>query len=121
MILVDTSIWIDHWRGAGPLSEMLNRREVQIHPFIIGELACGHLPERNLTLQLLHELPTVRVAEDKEVLYFIEKYNLMARGIGYIDIHLLAAAALNSCKFFTRDKRLHVVAVELSLAYYYAN
>jgi len=121
MILVDTSIWIDFLRGSGPLQGMLNRNEVYTHPFIIGELACGNLPDRKNTLQLLQELPTVRTAQENEVLFFIEKHRLMARGIGYVDVHLLAAAALNTCKILTRDKRLHVVADELALAYYHAH
>jgi predicted nucleic acid-binding protein len=119
MILVDTSIWIDLLRGSGPLSEMLSRNEVQTHPFVIGELACGSLPDRPTTLKLLLELPSVRVAGNSEVLFFIEKHNLMARGIGYVDMHLLASAALDACKLFTRDKRLHSIADELTLAHYH--
>ncbi|KAF3998403.1 type II toxin-antitoxin system VapC family toxin [Glaciimonas immobilis] len=118
MILVDTSIWIDLLRGSGPLGEMLNRNEVQTHPFVIGELACGNLPDRSTTLQLLRELPSVRIAANSEVLFFIEKHHLMARGVGYIDMHLLASAALDACKLFTRDKRLHSIADELALAHY---
>lgn len=98
MILVDTSIWIDLFRGSGPLGEMLRRTEVQTHPFVIGELACGSLPDRPTTLKLLQELPSVRGAGNGEVLFFIEKHNLMARGIGYVDMHLLASAALDACK-----------------------
>ena len=121
MILVDTSIWINHFRGAGPLAEMLDKNVVQTHPFVIGELACGHLPNRPSTLQLLSELPSVRVAADQEALYFIEQHSLMARGAGYIDVHLLASAALSACKLFTRDKRLQSLADGLGLAYYYAH
>ncbi|NML63462.1 PIN domain-containing protein [Massilia sp. RP-1-19] len=117
MILVDTSIWIDLLRGSGPLGEMLSRNEVQTHPFVIGELACGSLPDRPTTLKLLLELPSVRVAGNSEVLFFIEKHNLMARGVGYVDMHLLASAALDACKLFTRDKRLHNIADELALAH----
>lgn len=121
MILVDTSVWIDFLRGAGPLGELLNRGEVYTHPFVIGELACGNLPDRNNTLTLLLELPTVLAAQENEVLFFIEKHSLMGRGIGYVDVHLLAATALSGCKIFTRDKRLHTVADELQLAYYHAH
>lgn len=119
MILVDTSIWIDLLRGSGPLGEMLRRNEVQTHPFVIGELACGSLPERPTTLKLLQELLSVRVAGNSEVLFFIEKHHLMARGIGYVDMHLLASAALDACKLFTRDRRLHRIADELALAHYH--
>ena len=121
MVLVDTSIWIDLLRGVGPLGDMLSSKKVQTHPFVIGELACGSLPDRKATLQLLQELPAVQVAGLNEVIFFIERHQLMARGIGYVDMHLLAAAALNSCKLFTRDKRLHAVADELSLAYYHGH
>lgn len=121
MVLVDTSVWIDFLRGSGPLRDMLNRNEVYTHPFVIGELACGSLPDRKNTLELLQELPTVPAAQEKEVLFFIEKHNLMARGIGYVDVHLLAATALHACKILTRDKRLHAVADALKLAHYHAH
>lgn len=118
MILVDTSIWIDLLRGKGALASVMAGGEVWMHPFVIGELACGSLPDRAATLKLFSELPAVRVAETHEVLFFIEENGLMARGIGYVDMHLLAAAAFNSLQLFTRDKRLHAMAEALSLAYY---
>ena len=97
---------------------MLEHNRVQKHPFVIGKLARGSLPDRQCTLILLSQLPTVRVASDKEVLYFIEQHALMSRGVGYIDMHLLASAALDASKLLTRDKRLHTVAEALSLAQY---
>ncbi|PRC92274.1 type II toxin-antitoxin system VapC family toxin [Solimicrobium silvestre] len=118
MILADTSIWIDLFRGTNQLQHLLFRNEICIHPFIIGELACGSLPDRKNTLHLLHELPFVPVAKHHEVLFFIETHKLAARGIGYVDMHLLASTALDGCKLLSRDKRLHSIAQELNLAYY---
>jgi predicted nucleic acid-binding protein len=117
MILIDTSVWIDFLRGGGPLVDLLERNEVLIHAFVIGELACGSLPHRKSTIQFLQELPIVKTVGMNDVLRFIEKHSLMARGIGYVDVHLLAAATFNTCQFFTHDKRLRAMAEKLSLAY----
>lgn len=118
MILVDTSIWIDHLRsGDSALEQLLEAGRVWTHPFVIGEMACGNLKHRNTVLSLLEDLPRVRVATDDETLFFIETNDLMGRGIGYIDAHLLAAVALTgSIRLWTRDKRLHVVAESLGMA-----
>lgn len=118
MILVDTSVWIDHLRsGNDELAKLLDRAQVCSHPFVIGELACGNLHNRDVVLELLSELPHVSVATDREVLFYIEQHRLMGRGMGYLDAHLLAAAALASpVKLWTRDKRLGVLADELGLA-----
>jgi len=118
MILVDTSVWIDHLRsGAENLATLLDRSQVLMHPFVLGELACGNLVNRDEVLGLLRDLPRSPVASDDEVLVFIEEQTLMGRGIGYIDAHLLAALALEgTARLWTRDKRLHAVASELSLA-----
>ena len=119
MILVDTSVWIDHLRsGEEELITLLNSAQVLIHPFIIGELACGNLHNRREILAILADLPRVAVATDTEVLFFIEQHALMGRGIGYIDIHLLAAVSLdNPARLWTRDKRLTSVAIDLGLAH----
>jgi hypothetical protein len=119
MILVDTSVWIDHLRsGDEDLVGLLNSAQVLSHPFVVGELACGNLRNRVEVLTLLRELPQVTVATDAEVLYFIEQHGLTGRGIGYIDAHLLAAVSLATpARFWTRDKRLAAVAVDLGLAY----
>ena len=94
MILVDTSIWIDHLRvGEEGLVTLLNSTQVLCHPFVVGELACGNLRNRDEALTLLSELPRIAVATDAEVLYYIEQHGLMGRGIGYIDAHLLAAVS----------------------------
>jgi predicted nucleic acid-binding protein len=117
MILVDTSVWIDYLRaGDDALASLLNSSRVLMHPFVLGELACGNLNNRLEVLALLKDLPRSPVATDDEVLYFIEQHELMGRGIGHIDAHLLAAVALNgSSKLWTRDKRLQTVAASLSL------
>ncbi len=119
MILVDTSVWIDHLRaGDEELARQLNSTQVFSHPFVVGELACGNLRNRNEVLTLLGDLPQVTVATDTEVLFFIEQHGLMGRGIGYIDTHLLAAVSLASpARLWTRDKRLGAVAANLELAH----
>ncbi|MCA1788814.1 MAG: type II toxin-antitoxin system VapC family toxin [Thioalkalivibrio sp.] len=119
MILVDTSVWVDHLRaGDAALRERLNRSQVLMHPFVIGELACGNLRNRGEVLQLLKALPQATVASEEEVLFFIERNALMGRGIGYVDAHLLAAVALGgSTHLWTRDKRLQSVATALHLAH----
>ena len=118
MILVDTSIWIDHLRsGDEILAEMLDRREILMHPYVIGELAVGNLKPRAEILEILHDVPQVDVATDQEVLHFIETAKLFGEGIGYIDAHLLAAVRLKAGSgLWTRDKRLLNVASRLALA-----
>jgi len=118
MILVDTSVWIDHLRtGDTELAALLNNSQVLMHPFVLGELACGNLSNRDEVLALLKNLPRAAVATDDEVLFFIEQRVLMGRGIGYVDAHLLAAVALDgSARLSTRDKRLQMVAADLKLA-----
>lgn len=95
MILIDTSVWVDHLRaGDKALTALLNEARVVTHSFVIGELACGNLRNRTEVLRLLRGLPQTPVASDDEVLFFIERHELMGRGIGYIDAHLLAATTL---------------------------
>lgn len=119
MILVDTSIWVDHLRvGDDGLATLLNRTQVVTHPFVIGELACGNLRNRTEVLSLMADLPQAVVATNVEVLFFIEQHRLMGRGIGYIDAHLLASVSLTSpTRIWTRDKRLGALAAELDIAY----
>ena len=119
MILVDTSVWIDHLRKADELLiSLLNTTQVAIHPFVIGELACGNLKNRITFLALLEKLPMIQSARHEEVLFFIEHNQLMGRGIGYVDAHLLASLALSKHTFlWTRDKRLVLVAQQLGMAY----
>lgn len=116
MILVDTSVWIDHFRrGNGRLVGLLESAAVLCHPFVVGELACGNLGSRATTLELLRTLPMSAVATDDEVLAFLEARRLMGHGLGYIDVHLLAAAALGSAPLWTLDRRLASAARELQL------
>ena len=119
MILVDTSVWIDHLRDQDRrLTELLQNRQVWMHPMVVGELACGNLRNRQEVLTLLGNLPEVTVATHDEVLFFIEQYRLMGRGIGYVDTHLIAAAALSEpVRLWARDTQLKNVAVALNLAY----
>lgn len=118
MILVDTSVWVDHLRrGNAQLAELLERNFVIMHPFVIGEIACGSLSDRAVLLDLLQQLPSVVVADHDEALGFIERHGLHGRGIGYLDVHLLASVALTQeAALWTRDKRLHSVADDLGLA-----
>jgi len=119
MILVDTSVWVDHLRDGTPaLAAALEQGRVLTHPFVLGELACGNLKNRGEVLQLLGELPAAPMATDPEALDFIERRALMGRGIGYVDVHLLASVALaGTAQLWTRDKRLTAVAADLELAY----
>ena len=114
MILVDTSVWTDHLRsGDEQLVDLLNRSQVVIHPFVIGELACGNLHRREQVLRLLNDLPQAVVASLDEVLHLIEHKKLMGLGIGLVDAHLLASAALTDATvIWTRDKRLQKAAWE---------
>ncbi|MPZ13839.1 MAG: PIN domain-containing protein [Chloroflexi bacterium] len=118
MILVDTSVWIDHLRqGDSALVKVLEAGEVLVHPFVVGELACGNLVNRGEVLRLLQALPEAQVAGHTEILGFIEYRRLMGRGIGYVDVHLLASVALTGAtKLWTRDRRLATVAADLNLA-----
>lgn len=117
MILVDTSVWVDHLRiGDKRLADLLEGNAVVMHPFIVGELACGSLTNRELTLDLLQHLPMAPVAESAEILGYIERYNLHGKGIGYVDVHLLASAAIGGTKLWTRDKKLLAVARDLGYA-----
>lgn len=118
MILLDTSVWIDHLRqGDAQVTAILQSGLALTHPFVIGELACGNLKSRTKILGLLAALPKARVAQEQEALFFIERHKLMGQGIGYIDAHLLAATALTEgARLWTRDKRLDALAQRLGLA-----
>ena len=117
MILVDTSVWVDHLRATDKtLSGLLENGRVLAHPFVVGELALGNLRQLKAILTSLQDLPQADVASDQEVLHFIERYALPGLGIGYVDAHLLASAQLTAgASLWTRDKRLHRVADELGL------
>lgn len=119
MILVDTSVWIDHLRrGSSALGEALEREEVMTHPFVIGELACGNLKNRREVLDLLAALPSTVVATGEETLHFIDQRRLMGRGIGWVDVHLLASVMMTeAAQLWTRDKRLGAIAAELRIGF----
>jgi predicted nucleic acid-binding protein len=118
VILVDTSVWVDHLRvGDEILSGLLDAGKVLSHPFVIGELALGCLRQRNLVLATLQDLPQTEVATPREVLHFVEQQGLFGLGIGYVDVHLLAAGRLTAgASLWTRDRRLQDVAERLALA-----
>ena len=117
MILVDTSVWVEHLRRGLPgLATLLQEGKVLIHSWVIGELACGNLRNRADVLELLQGLPAAVVASDQEVLLMIEQDQLMGRGIGYVDAHLLASAKLSHCQLWTQDRRLAVLTEERGLA-----
>jgi len=116
MILVDTSVWVDHLRQGVPLlSDLLAAGEVATHPFVIGELACGNLANRAEILRLLRALPSVKVATHAEALHLTEARRLHGRGIGWIDVHLLASALLSQTGFWTRDRSLHSLVKTLGI------
>ena len=118
MILVDTSVWINHFRKASPnLIALLENGEVSCHAFIIGELACGNLKNRQQILSLLQALPKAQILELDEYLHFVESHELTSRGIGFVDIHLLASAQLVGVPLWSADKKLIGIAQELHLAY----
>ena len=118
MILVDSSVWIEHLRSGVPeLVSALNRGQVLCHPFVIGELALGNLGRRADIIEDLRNLPKAPVAEDEEVLAFIERQGLYGRGIGYVDAHLVASVRLTgSARLWTLDRRLGEVAGEHGVA-----
>lgn len=116
MILVDTSVWISHFkRTSARLQDLLLRDQVLCHPFIIGELALGNLPKGRAVLDLLNLLPPSLVATHQEVLSFVEIERLAGRGIGWIDAHLLASARLESSLLWTEDKALAKIAAILGV------
>ena len=117
MILVDTSVWIAHLREGQPvLADLLSDGLVFMHPFVTGELACGSLKKRADILTDLAVLPLATRATDAEVMRLIEDRRLWGRGLGWIDVHLLAAALLSRCRLWTLDKRLSAAASEMGLS-----
>jgi predicted nucleic acid-binding protein len=118
MVLVDTSIWVSHFRETNNnLVRLLNNGEVICHPFVIGELACGYLRNRANIISLLEALPAADEVGHGEVLAFIEARKVMGKGLGYVDVHLLASTILTGVSFWTLDKRLDHTAEELHCKY----
>jgi len=118
MVLVDTSVWVSHLReGNVGLEKLLSDGEVVCHPFIVGELACWNLKNRYEILTYLQSLPMTILAEDEEVLRFIENNQLMGKGLGYIDIHLIASAVLTDVPLWTLDKTLDKFTKKIGIDY----
>ena len=116
-MLVDTSVWVEHLRhGSRRLAALLESGEVECHPFVIGELACGRLARRSEILTLLGALPQVPLADHGEVLHFVESHGIAGSGIGWIDAHLLCAALLGGVPLWTLDRRLATLARRLGVA-----
>jgi predicted nucleic acid-binding protein len=116
-MLVDTSVWIDHFRrGDAKLAKLLESGEVECHPFVIGELACGSLQARAEILSLLRKLPQTPLVEHEEALAFVDGNKLAASGLGWIDVHLLASARLGGTLLWSRDRRLAATARRFGLA-----
>jgi predicted nucleic acid-binding protein len=117
MVLVDTSVWVEHFRKTQPLLvEYLTEGLVLTHPFVSGELACGTLKNRAALLSDLNALPSATLALHTEVRRVIDDRKLWGRGLGWIDAHLLASALLSHCRLWTFDKKLGQAAIELGLS-----
>ena len=114
---MDTSVWVAHLRqGAIGLEALLHEGRVACHPFVVGELACGNLRNRSEIISLLQRLPEAIGATHEEAMQLIENHGLMGKGLGYIDMHLLASARLTGVALWTLDKRLNEVATQLKVA-----
>ena len=117
-VLVDTSVWIDHFRrGVSRLKELLLEEAVLCHPFVVGEMACGNLKNRREILAMLQALPPTPQVSHDEVLHLIDHHQLMGTGLGWVDMHLLASARLAQATFWTVDRPLRKAAVSLEIAY----
>lgn len=115
---MDTSVWVEHFnRGEPSLEQLIKEQRVLCHPLVIGELACGHLPKRDTTLNFLEELPSAVQAAHDDAMQLLERNRLMGRGIGYIDLHLLASTVVTGrIRLWSLDRRLDRIAQELGLA-----
>lgn len=118
-MLVDTSVWIDHIRRPEPrLVALLDTNAVDVHPFVIGELASGHLKPRHELTLLLCRLPSVPTVDHEEALEFLERHRLHGRGVGWLEVHLLASTMLADTALWTRDRRMATLARELKIELY---
>ncbi|MGQ0695384.1 MAG: type II toxin-antitoxin system VapC family toxin [Nitrospiraceae bacterium] len=116
--LVDTSVWLDHFRTNSPtLRQLLDEDLVVCHPLVIGELACGNMKHRSEVLESLAVLPTTPTVEYQELLTFIETHKLFGQGLGWIDVHLLASTLLQQVTLWTRDQPLRQAARKLRCSY----
>ena len=118
MVLVDTSVWVTHLRkNEARLYHLLEEGAVSVHPFIVGELACGNLKNRKTIFQYLSYLPKVKQAQEEEVLGFLEVHELYGRGLAYVDVHLLVSAILSHTPLWTFDKELQTLARQFKISY----
>lgn len=118
MILVDTSVWIDHFHHSDEdLKELLLSNQVCIHPFVLGELSCGNIRNREEVLSLLRTIRSIDLVLDEEVFILIEERKLFGKGLGFIDMHLLASVLIHHVPIWTRDKSLKLVAGQLGISY----
>lgn len=120
MILVDTSVWVDHLGSRGGdagLAALLRRGGAATHPYVLGELACGRLTDRDEVLAALSRLPLVTQAGHAEVLTMVDSHRLWGSGIGWIDAHLLASSAIAGARLWTRDRSLARAARALGVAF----
>ena len=116
MLLVDTSVWVSHLsHGNSRLQKLLQASRVACHPFIVGELACGNIGNRTEIISLVQALPMLDVVEHEELLLFIEYNQMMGKGLGFVDVHLLAAAMLASIPLWTQDKKLKQACSRLNI------
>ena len=107
MILADTSVWVDHFRRGNPmLVASLECGDVVAHPYIIGELACGQMKARRALIEMLSALPSAPVVSHEEAMHFLDSHRLAGSGLGWIDVHLLAAARVADVRLWTLDARL---------------
>jgi predicted nucleic acid-binding protein len=119
LVLLDSSIWIDHLREPDRLlSQLLGRREVLMHPLVLGEIAMGNMKSRAIRLEFLSSLPPAEIAEHEDVLELVHEQHLYGTGLGFVDAHLLATARLfPQTPLWTRDKRLLTAARKLGVAF----
>lgn len=119
MILADTSVWIEHHRRGDPkLATLLLQGRIAMHLMVIGELCCGSLKSRARLMDLWQEMPRLAEVSHLQAMRFIEQHQLMSRGVGFIDVHLLAAvAAVRGARLWSKDNRLSAIAEELGLAH----
>ncbi|MCH7742872.1 MAG: VapC toxin family PIN domain ribonuclease [Proteobacteria bacterium] len=118
MVLVDTSVWVTHLRTGDPnLEKLLLESEVMCHPFVVGELACGNIKNRDEILSLLQALPSALIVSQNEFLYFVELRRLAGVGIGFVDVHLLASSCLSETPLWTQDNKLRLSAEKSGILY----
>lgn len=115
-VLVDTSVWIDHLRRTNArLVSLLEQGMVAVHPFVVGELACGNLKRRDEILVMLEALPASPVVGHDEALRFVAARRLQGHGLGWVDVHLLASSLLGGCTLWSLDRRLAAAATDLGI------